>query len=87
MKWLQKNIGDFPGGPVVKNEPCNAEDTGSIPGLGRFHIPGSNYAHRSQLLNPMRPRAHDLQQEKPLQREAHLLQRKPAHSNRDPVQP
>ena len=23
---------DFPGGPVVKNSPCNAEDVGSIPG-------------------------------------------------------
>ena len=22
----------FPGGPVVKNPPCNAEDIGSIPG-------------------------------------------------------
>ena len=24
----------FPGGPVVKNSPCNAGDTGLIPGLG-----------------------------------------------------
>ena len=30
---------DFPGGPVVKNPPGNAEDTGLILGLGRFHIP------------------------------------------------
>ena len=29
---------DFPGGLVVKNPPCNAGDTDSIPGLGRFHI-------------------------------------------------
>ena len=28
---------DFPGGPVVKNLPANAGDTGSISGLGRFH--------------------------------------------------
>ena len=27
----------FPGGPVVKNPPCNARDTGSIPGPGRSH--------------------------------------------------
>ena len=27
---------DFPGGPVVKNLPADAGDTGSIPGLGRF---------------------------------------------------
>ena len=26
--------GDFPGGPVVKNMPSNAGDTGSIPGQG-----------------------------------------------------
>ena len=25
---------DFPGGPVVKNLPCNAGDKGSIPGWG-----------------------------------------------------
>ena len=25
---------DFPGGPVVKNPPCNAGDAGSIPGQG-----------------------------------------------------
>ena len=31
-----KNIGnrDFPGGPVVKNLPCNAGDAGLIPGWG-----------------------------------------------------
>ena len=29
-----KNIGDFPGGPVVRNPPYNAGDVGSIPGQG-----------------------------------------------------
>ena len=33
---------DFPGGTVVKNLPANAEDTGLIPGPGRFHILRSN---------------------------------------------
>ena len=28
---------DFPGGPTVKNLPTSARDTGSSPGLGRFH--------------------------------------------------
>ena len=28
LKW------DFPGGPVVKNPPCNAKDIGSIPDQG-----------------------------------------------------
>ena len=27
-------LGDFPGGPVVKNLPSNAGDAGSIPGQG-----------------------------------------------------
>ena len=27
-------MGDFSGGPMVKNLPCNAGDVGSIPGQG-----------------------------------------------------
>ena len=33
---------DFLGGPVVKNAPAHAGDMGSIPGLGRFHVPRGN---------------------------------------------
>ena len=33
---------DFPGGPVVKNLPANAGDTGLIPGPGRSHTPQGN---------------------------------------------
>ena len=33
---------DFPSGPVVKNLPANAGDTGSIPDLGEFHVLQSN---------------------------------------------
>ena len=32
----------FPGGAVVENPPANAGDTGSSPGLGRYHMPRSN---------------------------------------------
>ena len=32
----------FPGGAVLKNPPAKAGDTGSIPGLGRSHMPWSN---------------------------------------------
>ena len=41
--WV-KNCGDwdYAGGPVVKNPPANAEDTGSISGPGRFHVPHGN---------------------------------------------
>ena len=34
----------FPGGAVVENLPINAGDTGSSPGLGRSHMPRSNWA-------------------------------------------
>ena len=29
---------DFPGGPMVKNSPANAGDTGLIPGSRKFHM-------------------------------------------------
>ena len=29
---------DFPGGTVDRNSPCNAGDTGSIPGPGKVHM-------------------------------------------------
>ena len=32
-------LGDFLGGPVIKNLTANAEDTGSIPGPGSSHMP------------------------------------------------
>ena len=35
-------ISGFPGGAVDKNPPANAEDMGSIPGLGRSHMPQSS---------------------------------------------
>ena len=30
--YLSNRLGDFPGGPVVKNPPCNAGDVSLIPG-------------------------------------------------------
>ena len=42
MKHFKKDWWDFPGGTVVKNLPANAGDTGSSPGPGRSHMPGSN---------------------------------------------
>ena len=41
----------FPGGAVVENLPANAGDAGSSPGLGRSHIPQSNWAREPQLLS------------------------------------
>ena len=34
-----KNFADFPGSTVDKDLPATAGDTGSIPVLGRFHMP------------------------------------------------
>ena len=50
---------DFPGGPVVKNLPCNAGDVGSIPGWGSkiLHAPGKG-SPRTMRSNK---RAHVLQ--------------------------
>ena len=41
----------FPGGAVVENPPANAGYTGSSPGLGRSHMPRSNWTHEPQLLS------------------------------------
>ena len=36
------SVRDFSGGAADKNLPANAGDAGSIPALGRFHVPQSN---------------------------------------------
>ena len=43
---IQEQQGDFPGGPVIKNPPCNAGDSSSI--LGR----GSKIPRAKEHLNP-----------------------------------
>ena len=44
----------FPGGPVVKNPPANAGDTGSMPGSGRYPVAGNgNSLKYSCLENSM----------------------------------
>ena len=48
MKFKKGASGDFPGGPVVKNLPCNAGDMGLISGRGT-KIPN---AGSPQLLSP-----------------------------------
>ena len=53
--WLfiikNQNSGGFPGGTVVENLRANAGDMGSSPGLGRPHMPRSNWAREPQLLS------------------------------------
>ena len=48
---LKTELQGFPGGAVVENLPANAGDMGSSPGLGRSHVPWSNWAHEPQLLS------------------------------------
>ena len=45
----------FPGGPVVKNLPANAGDTGSIPTLGRFHMPPGQLGPYTTATEPAHP--------------------------------
>ena len=47
-----KSIKNASGGPVVRNPPANAGDTGSIPGLGRSHMPQGNWVHVPWLPSP-----------------------------------
>ena len=46
QKWVKKKLRDFPGGPVVKNPPSNAQDAGSI--LGRV----TKIPHATEQLIP-----------------------------------
>ena len=39
---MRKEAGNLLGGPMVKNLPANAGNTGSVPDLGRFHRLWSN---------------------------------------------
>ena len=45
---------DFPGGAADKNPPADIGDTGSISGLGRFHLLQGSWACVPQLLKPTR---------------------------------
>ena len=71
---------------MVKNPPANAEDTGSIPGPGRFHMLWDNYTYAPYLWS-LRVRAQELQEEKWLQKEANALKLESSPwSNEDPEQ-
>ena len=55
----------FPGGSVLKNPPANAGEMGSIPDLGRSHVPW-NHTRGPQPLSPCSG-GHAPHQEKPRQ--------------------
>ena len=48
QKWV---FWGFPGGAAVESLPANAGDAGSSPGLGRSHMPQSDWAREPQLLS------------------------------------
>ena len=50
MNYKTSNRG-FPGGAVVESLPAKTGDAGSSPGLGRPHMPRSNWAREPQLLS------------------------------------
>ena len=64
---------------MVKNPPANAGDMGSIPGLGRSHMPWSNSARAPQLLS-LHSRAREPQLLKPAHLEP-VLRNKRSHRN------
>ena len=84
-KTKEANMRDFPGGPVDKNPPSNAGDTGSIPGRG------TKIPHATGQLGPLAAtrepkchnyRAHALWSRRTTTREACDLQlEKPARHN------
>ena len=71
-------VGDFPGGPAVKNLPANTGDTSLITGPGRCHM-----LWAAKPMMPEFPRAHAPQQEKP---PLATTREKPTHCNEDPLQ-
>ena len=54
MKYKEQHRRDFPGGPMVKNPPCNARDVGSILGQ-RIKIP-----HSMKQLSPRATTRHSV---------------------------
>ena len=68
------------GGPVVKNPSANVGDTGSISGLGRFHMPLVKRGLYSTTTEAHVPTACALQQEEPLRWEAWAQLQSVTHS-------
>ena len=74
---------DFPRGPVVKNPPANAGDTGLVLGPGGFYKTSGSWAQAPQLLS-LHYRAHMLQLLSPVCLEPGLCN-KGSHCSEKPV--
>ena len=68
---------DFPFDPVVRSPPASARDMLWRSGSGRFHVPQSTWW--ATTIEPVYPRACDLQQEKSLEWKASALQWQRSH--------
>ena len=60
LKQSRRGGVGFPAGSVVKNLPANEGDTGSVPDLGRLHVPWHNLT-RAATTESMRPGSRALQ--------------------------
>ena len=76
-------MGDFPGGPVVKNTPSNAGDAGSIPGQGTQITYATEQMHPCSITtDPTHYGAHAPQ----LERSIHAAtERSPHSAMKDPM--
>ena len=72
---------DFPGGPVVKCPPCNSRDTGSVPGLGGFHMPCNSWTCAPHL-HSLHSGAHELPPLEPACIESVLCNRRSHHNEK-----
>ena len=81
---------------MVENPPANAGDTGSSPGLGRTHMPRSNWAREPQLLSlrvwSLCSATRGRDSERPAHRDEErpplaATRESPSHRNEDPTQP
>ena len=78
---INKGLGGSPGGSVGENLPANAGDVGSIPDLGRLHMPQSNSTLLPQLLSLCSIRSEATAVRSPYSPQ---LEKNP-HSNEDPA--
>ena len=72
---------DFPSGPEVENPPASAGDMGSIPGLGRSHMPRGPHATTAAGEATATGSPPNAARGAP----TGCNWRKPTHSNEDPV--
>ena len=76
---VKKKVSNIPGGPVIKNPPCNAGDVGSIPGQGtKIPYALKQLAIVPQLLN-MRATPRE---SVPFNERSHLPQLRPMQPNK-----